>query len=97
MELRGKQLNHLRGLGHHLKVVVSIGSDGISKGVVAEMDAALSAHELVKVKLAGDDKEQRRLCLERLCAATDAAPVQMIGKTGLAYRAAKKPRIVLPD
>ena len=96
VQLRGKQINYLRGLAHHLKVVVSVGNDGISKSVVAELDTTLKSHELVKVKLMGDTKAERQVCLERLCAAVDAAPVQLIGKTGVLYRPAEKPVIVLP-
>lgn len=96
-ELRGKQLNFLRGRAHHLKVVVSVGALGVSRGVVAELDQALRAHELVKVKLAGDDRAARQACLERLCAGTDAAPVQLIGRVGVVYRPADPPVITLPD
>ena len=95
-ELRGKQLNYLRGLAHHLKVVVSVGSRGITPAVVDELKAALAAHELVKVKLSGEDKSERQRCMERLCAASGAQAVQMIGKTAVIYRPAREPRIQLP-
>lgn len=94
--LTGKQLNHLRALAHHLKVVVWVGARGVTRAVVGELDEALRAHELVKVKLAGEDKETRSRCLERLCAATDASPVQLIGRTGVIYRASREPKIHLP-
>ncbi len=96
-ELRGKQLNYLRGLAHHRKVVVSVGAAGVSRGVVAELDEALRVHELVKVKLAGEDRGERQRCMERLCAATGAHAVQIIGHTGVLYRAGAEPVIVLPD
>jgi RNA-binding protein len=96
-ELKGKQLNFLRGLAHHLKVVVSVGARGVTRPLVNELDLALNAHELVKVKLAGEDKQERQRCLERLCAATDAHAVQLIGRTGVIYRAAKDPVIRIPD
>ena len=95
-KLTGKQLNHLRGLAHHRKVIISVGAAGITKGVVAELDEALKSHELVKIKIVGDSKADRLVMLERLCAATDAHVVQLIGKTGVAYRKAKKPVITLP-
>lgn len=95
-ELTGKQLRFLRSSAHHLKVVVSVGARGVTRGVVDELDGALRSHELVKVRLAGEDREERERCLERLCAATGSAPVQMIGKTGVVYRPAPEPRIVLP-
>jgi RNA-binding protein len=96
IELRGKQLTFLRGLAHHLSVVVSVGNRGVTRAVVDELKEALRVHELVKVKLAGDDKSARQMCLERLCAATDAYAVQQIGKTGVIYRPANEPKIKLP-
>lgn len=96
-ELKGKQLNFLRGLAHHLKVVVSVGARGVTRPVVSELDDALRSHELVKVRLVGEDKQERQRCLERLCAATDAHAVQLIGKTGVIYRPARKPVIRIPE
>ncbi len=96
MKLRGKQLSYLRGLAHHLKVIVSVGNAGVTKGIVNELDGALKSHELVKVKLVGDTKDDRKACLERLCSATDAQQVQLIGKTGIIYRKAEKAVIELP-
>jgi RNA-binding protein len=96
IELRGKQLTFLRGLAHHLNVVVSVGNRGVTRAVVDELNEALRVHELVKVKLAGEDRNTRQMCLERLCAATDAQAVQQIGKTGILYRPAREPRIKLP-
>lgn len=96
-KLRGKQINYLRGLAHHRKVIVSVGNDGITKGVVNELDISLASHELVKVRLGGESREERQMCLERLCAAVDAQAVQIIGKVGVVYRPAKKPVIQLPE
>ncbi|GJL81888.1 MAG: RNA-binding protein [marine bacterium B5-7] len=95
-KLPGKSLSYLRGLAHHQKVVVSVGTKGITKALVDELDIALKTHELVKVKLAGNDKSDRAMCLERLCAATDAHAVQLIGHTGVIYRPAEEPVIKLP-
>ena len=95
-KLTGKQLNHLRGLAHHRKIVVSVGGAGITKAVINELNEALEAHELVKIRIAGEDKKERQACLERLCSATDSAPVQLIGRTGIAFRTSSKNLISLP-
>jgi RNA-binding protein len=52
---------------------------------------------LIKIKAATDEPDTRRAWLEEICAATDAAPVQQIGKILVIYRRADKPVIVLPD
>ncbi|MFT5112466.1 MAG: RNA-binding protein [Parasphingorhabdus sp.] len=95
-KLSSKQISYLRGLAHHRKVIISVGNAGITKGVVSELDDALKIHELVKIKITGEDKQERYTSLERLCSATDSVLVQLIGKTGIAYRAAKKPIIKIP-
>ncbi|CAN5117847.1 hypothetical protein BH09PSE6_BH09PSE6_33200 [soil metagenome] len=76
----------LRGRAHELDAVVMIGADGLTPGVVAEADKALEAHELIKVRVHGDDRDERARLFERLCAATGAEPVQHIGKLLVLYR-----------
>ncbi len=96
MKLNSKDIRYLRSLAHNRKVIVSVGNDGITKGVVNELDLSLQKHELIKVKLTGDTRDSRKICLERLSAAVDAEVVQLIGKIGVLYRAAKTPEIKLP-
>lgn len=75
-----------------------IGQRGLTEAVTAELDAALQAHELVKVKLAGADREQRKALVEALCAACDAEPVQQLGATATLFRRnPERPRIELPQ
>lgn len=90
------QRQFLKGLAHSRNPVVMIGSHGLTPAVLKEIDNALNAHELVKVKAASDAAETRRTWLEEICAATGAAPVQQIGKVLVVYRAAAKPVINLP-
>ncbi len=90
------QRQYLRGLAHSRQPVVMIGSNGLSAAVIKETELALNAHELIKIKAASDEAETRRAWMAEICAATDATPVQQIGKVLVIYRAAAKPVIALP-
>ncbi len=90
------QRQHLKGLAHSRQPVVMIGNNGLTPAVLKEIELALVAHELIKIKAASDELDTRRSWLQEICAATGAAPVQQIGKVLVIYRAAEKPRIALP-
>lgn len=95
--LSKSQLKHLRGLCHDLKPVVMLGQKGLTDEVLNELDNALDHHELVKVKLASDDREIRQQLITMLCEKSNAVEVQSIGKTVSLYRQnPKKPVISLP-
>ncbi|OIO69332.1 MAG: ribosome assembly RNA-binding protein YhbY [Zetaproteobacteria bacterium CG_4_9_14_3_um_filter_49_83] len=87
MSLSSKQRKELRAAAHHLKPVVRVGQNGVSEGVIAEADQALTIHELIKVHVQGEDREERKQDAERLCAATRAELVTNIGKIFVVYRA----------
>ncbi|HEX9079270.1 MAG TPA: ribosome assembly RNA-binding protein YhbY [Desulfuromonadaceae bacterium] len=94
--LTGKQKRHLRALGHSLKPVIQIGKKEIEQALIAEADAALDHHELIKVKLLEScllDKNEAAGTLAEACRADVA---QVLGRTFLLYRAAAEPVIVLP-
>ncbi|MGA9164777.1 MAG: ribosome assembly RNA-binding protein YhbY [Thiobacillus sp.] len=90
------QRQYLKGLAHNRQPVVMIGNQGLTAAVLKEIELALNAHELIKIKAASDELETRRAWLEEICAATGAASVQQIGKVLVIYRSAAKPVIVLP-
>jgi RNA-binding protein len=90
------QRQFLKELAHARQPVVTIGNQGLTAAVLKEIDHALNAHELIKIKAASNELETRRAWLEEICAATSAAPVQQIGKVLVIYRAAAKPVIALP-
>lgn len=75
-----------RAEAHHLDPVVSIGGDGATAAVRRELDAALAAHGLVKVRVFSDDRGAREALLAELSAALGAAPVQHIGKLLVLWR-----------
>jgi RNA-binding protein len=95
--LNGKQLRHLRGLGHDLKPVVQVGRAGIDDGVVAAVNQALTDHELVKIKLGETVELDRHEAAEAIAQRTGSEVAQVLGNTMLLYRAdPDDPVIVLP-
>jgi RNA-binding protein len=95
--LTEKQKKHLRGLAHAREPVVLIGQGGLSPAVAAELETALGAHELVKVRARVGDRDQRNTNYAELAQQTKSTLVQRIGNVGVFYRPRKdKPRIILP-
>jgi putative YhbY family RNA-binding protein len=76
----------LRARAHHLDPVVMIGDAGLSRAVLAEADRALGAHELIKIRVLGEDRAQRQALLTEICSALGCAAVQSIGKLLVVYR-----------
>jgi len=92
------QRKHLRRLGHERKPIVLAGKGGVGATVTAELDRALTDHELVKVRARAADRTERDAVLEALARTTRSEIVQRIGHVALFYRAhPDKPRILLPD
>ena len=85
-ELTPVQRRDLRARAHHLNPVVTIADNGLAPSVVAEIERSLQAHELIKVKVQGAEREQRDALMQELCAALDAAPVQHIGNILVVWR-----------
>jgi RNA-binding protein len=96
-DLTEKQKKYLRGLAHAREPIVMVGAAGLSPAVTAELDSALEAHELVKVRVRVGDRDQRDAILEDLRTQTNSVLVQRIGNVGVLYRTHKdRPRITLP-
>jgi RNA-binding protein len=87
MSLSQAQKKAFRSIGHHLNPVVMVSENGISEGVLAELDRALADHELVKIKLALPERDDRTAMLQELVSESGAELVQTIGKMALLYRA----------
>ena len=95
--LTAAQTRFLRGQAHDLKALLQIGNKGVTPAFLAELDAVLEQHELVKGKVAGEDREARDAMIGELAEKADAALVQRIGHTAVLYRPSKERRqIVLP-
>ena len=76
----------LKARAHHLDPVVMIGEAGLTNAVLAEARRAIEVHELIKIRVFGDDRELRQAMMAQLCEALACAPVQMIGKLLIVYR-----------
>lgn len=76
----------LRADAHHLDPVVLVGGDGLTDAVVREVDAALTAHGLIKVRVFADERPVREEVLDALTQRLSAAPVQHIGKLLVLWR-----------
>ena len=76
----------LKARAHHLDPVVMMGDAGLTPAVVREIDLALTKHELIKVRMAGDDRDARTAAYQSICTDLDCAPVQQIGKLLVLYR-----------
>lgn len=96
MNLTNKQKQHLKGLAHTLKPVVQLGANGLTEGVLAEIDNALAHHELIKVKVATSDREMKKLIIEAIVRETESVKVQTIGHVLVIYKQSEEPSIVLP-
>jgi len=86
IELTNGQKKTLRGLGHHLEPVVYVGKEGLSPALLKSMNNALTAHELIKIKLGQNCPVERHQAGEELVRLTGAAVVQIIGRMILLYR-----------
>jgi len=94
--LTGKQKRFLRGLGHSLNPVITIGKGEISEPLVHETNEALAHHELIKVKILESCILDRHEVAAELAAACGAEMAQVLGRTFLLYRKAVEPKLELP-
>jgi RNA-binding protein len=85
-DLTPLERRELRARAHHLHPVVIVGDAGLTPEVLREIEANLKSHELIKVRLAGDDREARAEASAGICEATGARSVQHIGKILVIYR-----------
>ncbi|MDY6983927.1 MAG: YhbY family RNA-binding protein [Pseudomonadota bacterium] len=86
--VRRKQL---RAIGHRLNPVVIV-SNGLNAGVTAEIERALTDHELIKVRVNAADRDEKRELVNAICETHGAELIQMAGHIALIYRAALKPK-----
>lgn len=97
MPLSANQKRYLRGLAHGLNPVIMVGQKGITDTLIQELERALDHHELVKVKLAGEDRETRSHYATELSVRTGAELIQAIGHTICYYKCNNEtPKLALP-
>jgi len=86
IQLTPSQRKEHRSEAHHLDPVVMIGGDGLTPSVVKEIDGALNAHGLIKVRVFSDDRAAREGMLAQVSDQLSAAPIQHIGKLLVLWR-----------
>ena len=91
MKMNQEQKKSLRTIGHQLNPVVTVGDKGLADTVVAEIDRALNDHELIKVKVVTEDREDKKAIIDEIVKLTNATLVQTIGHIALLLRKADKP------
>ena len=87
----------LKARAHALRPVVAVANEGLSAAVLKEIEASLKAHELIKIRVTGEDRELRQAMLGQICKLTDASPVQHIGKILVVYRENPEPAVPAPN
>ncbi len=91
MPLTQEQKKQYKSIGHHLKPVLIVADNGLTEGVLAELERALTDHELIKIQLRITERESRLAAIEELCKTAKSDLVQVIGKMALIYR--KNPKV----
>ena len=84
--LTARERAHLKARAHALEPVVHIGHSGVTAEVVNEVERALTAHELIKVRIGGADRNERVALGDEIAAKTDAAVVHRVGKVLILWR-----------
>jgi RNA-binding protein len=97
IELTATQRQYLKALAHPKQPVVMIGDKGLTGPVIKEIERALSAHGLIKIKAASDERDVREAWLQEICTRLAAAPIQQIGKILVIYRPSETAGIALPS
>jgi len=82
----------LKARAHGLEPVAWIGDSGLSDALIAEVERALAAHELIKVRAASLGREARETAMAEICERCAAQPVQRIGKVLVIYRKKPEPK-----
>ena len=90
MPISADRKKQFRTIGHKLNPIVTIAGNGLSEGVLLELNRALDDHELIKVKLGLADREERKELVAELVTLPNVELIQEIGKVVILYRANKK-------
>ena len=84
--LTNRERAHLKARAHALEPVLHVGNAGLTEALMAELDRALTAHELIKVKVGTDDRVNRAAIGDEICARTGATAVHRVGKVVILWR-----------
>ena len=90
-QLDNRRKKQLKQIAHHLDPVVTVGDQGVSEALIAETQRALNDHELIKVKIHAEDRQDRKDLGALLARACEAEVVQTIGKVTVLFRKNPEP------
>ncbi len=90
MTLSTDQKKSLRSIGHKLNPIITVAGKGITDNINEEIERALNDHELIKIKLIVDDRDEKPILAKTICEEHSAQLVQAMGHVILIYRKAKK-------
>ena len=90
MPISPDRKKQFRTIGHKLNPIVTIAGNGLSEGVLIELNRALDDHELIKVKLALPERDDRKMVIEEISELPGVEVIQEIGKVILLYKPNKK-------
>ncbi|MEP1742689.1 MAG: ribosome assembly RNA-binding protein YhbY [Kangiellaceae bacterium] len=95
-KLSNSQIKHLKGLAHALKPVVMIGDKGLTDAVMEEIKIALDAHELIKINVRSEERDERQKMIDKIINKTQSAKVQTIGSKLVIFKRSKEAKIEIP-
>ena len=84
--LSARERSRLKARAHALEPIIQIGHGGLTDTVAAEIDRALTAHELIKLRAGSHERDARRELFAEICTRTGAASVQEVGKVAVLWR-----------
>ena len=86
IDLTAAERKELKAAAHGLDPVVMISTEGLKPSVLSEIDRCLDAHELIKIRVFSDERDEREVWFDAICEQLNAAPVQHIGKVLVLFR-----------
>ena len=95
-KLTTNQKKYLRGIAHGLNPMIIIGANGVTESLMAELDSTLEHHEILKIKMASADRDDRKQIVDYILEQTGALLVQTIGKICVIYRQSEESELPLP-
>ena len=95
-KLTNNQKKYLRGIAHGLNPMIMIGANGVTESLMAELESTLAHHEILKIKIASADRDERKEIIKHLVDETGALLVQTIGKICVIYRQNDESELPLP-
>lgn len=90
------QKKYLRGIAHGLNPMIIIGANGVTDSLMTELESTLDHHEILKIKMAAAERDDRKVIIDHIIKATGALLVQTVGKVLVIYRQNEDTQLPLP-